>query len=81
MKSPGWAEAWPAAGRGRGSEVTVVGTGGRDLTASALGEMASREQVRDVIWDFSRSLWLLRGEQVIGGQRGQASSQATAVTR
>ena len=59
----------------------MVGTGGEDLTASVLGEMASREQVTDVIWDFSRSLWLLCGEQVIGGQRGQVSSQATAVTR
>ena len=61
--------------------MTVVRTSGRALTASVPGEMASREQVRDVIWDFSRSLWLLRGEQAIGGQRGQARSQATAVTR
>ena len=61
--------------------MTVVGANGRALTASVLGEMASWEQVRDVIWDFSRSLWLLCGEQAIGGQRGQASSQAIAVTR
>ena len=61
--------------------MTVVGTNGRALTAPVLGEMASREQVRDVIWDFSRSLWLLCGPQAIGGQRGQASRQATAVTR